>query len=99
MVAMIYSDTLQSVQIKSVILFFRNIFWSIHLERPNLSNLGICSLFPKTEVTMPTQLRKLRTTEICFCIVSEYELQLKFNAQNVDGCMMYVSVKPHICRM
>lgn len=48
---------------------------------------------------MPTQLRKLRTTEICFCIVSEYELQLKFNAQNVDGCMMYVSVKPHICRM
>ena len=39
------------------------------------------------------------TTEICFCIVSEYELQLKFNAQNVDGCMMYVSVKPHICRM
>ena len=56
-------------------------------------------VFPKTEVTMPTQLRKLRTTEICFCIVSEYELQLKFNAQNVDGCMMYVSVKPHICRM
>ena len=49
---------------------------------------------------MPTQLRKLRTTEICFCIVSEYELQLKFNAQNVDVCsMMYVSVKPHICRM
>ena len=61
-------------------------------------------VFPKTEETMPTQLRKLvhdylRTTEICFCIVSEYELQLKFNAQNVDGCMMYVSVKPHICRM